>query len=213
MGTKPTKSPTTAKPTRKPTSRAPTKEIAASWHVIEVEFPGIKFDELTGNRRRLQYKHSGGMNTKKKMTKQQFREMIKKEIAKQSHLDESDIKEIKLIRNKDGSVKVEVHLYHTTKFEKIEKASATLKKNGVKVLVNNNQQQGKSKQEDLTQNLYKTTLEMCTGDLTLDQKLDTRDLLKLLQLYGSLFKKGTCGCCPDHSYNPKTYHLCDKTKN
>ena len=44
------------------------------------------------------------MNTKKKMTKQQFREMIKKEIAKQSHLDESDIKEIKLIRNKDGSV-------------------------------------------------------------------------------------------------------------
>jgi len=257
--TKPTKSPTTAKPTRKPTSRAPTKEIAASWHVIEVEFPGIKFDELTGNRRRLQYKHSGGMNTKKKMTKQQFREMIKKEIAKQSHLDESDIKEIKLIRNKDGSVKVEVHLYHTTKFEKIEKASATLKKNGVKVLVNNNQQQGKSKQEDLTQNLCngdfngdeevdasdlldilgrfaalgtykhghakgigwhpqtpkyaKTTLEMCTGDLTLDQKLDTRDLLKLLQLYGSLFKKGTCGCCPDHSYNPKTYHLCDKTKN
>ena len=52
--TKPTKSPTTATPTRKPTSRAPTKEIAASWHVIEVEFPGIKFDELTGNRRRLQ---------------------------------------------------------------------------------------------------------------------------------------------------------------
>ena len=39
----------------------------------------------------------------------------------------------------------------------------------------------------------KTSLEMCTGDLTLDQKLDTRDLLKLLQLYGSLFKKGTCG--------------------
>ena len=38
------------------------------------------------------------------MTKQQFREMIKKEIAKQSHLDVSDIKEIKLIRNKDGSV-------------------------------------------------------------------------------------------------------------
>ena len=30
-------------------------------------------------------------------------------------------------------------------------------KNGVKVLVNNNQQQGKSKQEDLTQNL-------CNGD-------------------------------------------------
>merc|ERR1712166_1413496 len=183
--------------------RAPTKEIAASWHVIEVEFPGIKFDELTGNRRRLQYKHSGGMNTKKKMTKQQFREMIKKEIAKQSHLDESDIKEIKLIRNKDGSVKEEVDASDLLDILGRFAALGTYKHGHAKGIGWHPQ----------TPKYAKTTLEMCTGDLTLDQKLDTRDLLKLLQLYGSLFKKGTCGCCPDHSYNPKTYHLCDKTKN
>ena len=46
----------------------------------------------------------------------------------------------------------------------------------------------------------KTTLEMCTGDLTLDSKLNTRDLLKLLQLYGSLFKKGTCGQPPPNTH-------------